>query len=122
MTLPWVSRTAFDLVCDARDHEREVCRELRHSIVEMLGVLRAYSPHYPHVAADIAKYPEPEIIVLPDPIREVIREQADQGGRENHQLASHLRKFARALKREGLSDDAIVAKLTEWQTSETNES
>ena len=55
----------------------------------------------------------------PDPIAQIIREQSEMDGRENHALAQHLRTYARKLKRDGLSPDAIAGKLVAWQTSET---
>lgn len=48
-------------------------------------------------------------------IAKVIREQAEG----NVRLADHLRKYARELKAEGLSADAIVGKLVEWTSTET---
>jgi hypothetical protein len=50
----------------------------------------------------------------PDPIAQTIREQA---GRDTH-LANHLRKYAKELKDLGMTADAIVGKLVQWQTSE----
>ena len=111
MTWPWVSRERFDDMRDSRDAERERSQALFRELVAVL---------HPVVAAVVDDAPAP-VVILADPIREVIREQAyDQSGREDHQLASHLRKYARQLKREGKSDDEIIGALVQWQTSEAS--
>jgi hypothetical protein len=110
MKLPWVSREQYEDMRASRDDERENAQELRRELVSALRPAVGLTP-----AGSIAYEP---IVALPDPVRDVIREQAEQDGRLDHQLASHFRKLARQMKRDGKTDDEIIGALVQWQTSE----
>jgi hypothetical protein len=116
MIWPWVSREAYDDIRASRDFERALVNgfiERIQSMTQQLVDLNRPAPP----ATVFADQTEP-IVILPDPVRDVIREQAEQDGRLDHQLASHFRKLARQMKRDGKTDDEIIGALVQWQTSE----
>lgn len=128
MKWPWVSREAYEergrTVAILTDEVDELLTELRSygdgvmklaMIVERIAGQSA-PPPVNMLTRNVA---EPQVLREPDPVAQVIREQAISDGREDLALAAHLRKYALQLKREGLSPDEIVGKLVAWQSTET---
>lgn len=124
--LPWVSREqheeAVTLWRRIADAERENAQVLRHENAELLAKYHAVTSPKPVTltVADggVATIERAE----PSEITKVIREQSETGsGQTDHALARHLRGYARQLKRDGKTDDQIVAALVQWQSTEIAE-
>lgn len=110
MIFPFVPRSTYDEVCRSRDCERENAQILRREVADLTAqLLQALRPAT--VIAPAAITPLSREISA---VTLAIREQAG----DNPRLAQHYRQLAARLRKEGRSDEEIVAAIGSWVTTE----
>jgi len=125
VTLPFVSRRAYDLVSallrDAERRHADALAQLRADLVASESRCREVTDTLCRMKLAGAEpiqlhrgdLPPP----APDPIKQAIVEQCRIGG-NSPGLMAQLRHHAWALKQEGKTTDQIVTALGKWESSE----